>query len=201
VYEAAGLRQHAVSTMNENTPAATRFTLFDTALGRCGIAWNDEGVLALQLPEASDRATQARMLRSLGEAQSAVPSADVQAAIDRVVALTQGRRIDLKEVRLDMREVPPFNRRVYRLARDIPPGQTLTYGAMAERLGDASLARAVGQALGQNPFAVIVPCHRVLAAGGRSGGFSANGGVATKLRLLLIERAQIGSEPGLFDVE
>ncbi len=84
------------------------------------------------------------------------------------------------------------------LARTIPPGTTLTYGEIAARLGNPGHARAVGQALGSNPFAPVVPCHRVLAAGGRSGGFSANGGVATKLRMLQIERASFNG-PGLFD--
>ncbi len=106
--------------------------------------------------------------------------------------------VDLSNIVLDMHGVPPFHQRVYALARGITPGETLTYGEIALRLGDSGLARAVGQALGHNPFAPVVPCHRVLAAGGRAGGFSANGGVDTKLRLLQIERARING-PGLFD--
>jgi methylated-DNA-[protein]-cysteine S-methyltransferase len=101
-------------------------------------------------------------------------------------------------VTIDTAGVADFNRRVYAIARTIAPGATLSYGEIAERLGDRNLARDVGQALGQNPFPVIVPCHRVLAAGGKSGGFSAPGGVATKLRLLTIEGAQPGG-PTLFD--
>ncbi|MBU4504999.1 MAG: MGMT family protein, partial [Gammaproteobacteria bacterium] len=104
-----------------------------------------------------------------------------------------------REIELDMARLTPFQREVYAMARAIPPGQTRTYGEMALALGDAGLARAVGQALGHNPFAPVVPCHRVLAANSRSGGFSARGGVATKLRMLQIEGAQIGGEPGLFD--
>jgi methylated-DNA-[protein]-cysteine S-methyltransferase len=98
-----------------------------------------------------------------------------------------------------MDAVPEFPRRVYEVARTIPPGGTLTYGEVAARLGDARLAREVGQALGRNPFAIIVPCHRVLAAGGMPGGFSASGGVATKMRLLSIEGARAASQLGLFD--
>jgi methylated-DNA-[protein]-cysteine S-methyltransferase len=105
---------------------------------------------------------------------------------------------DLSNIQLDMEGVPPFHRRVYEVARAIAPGNTRTYGEIATRLGDPGAARAVGQALGHNPFAPVVPCHRVLAAGGRSGGFSANGGVATKLRMLQIERASFNG-PGLFD--
>ena len=110
-----------------------------------------------------------------------------------------GAAVDLSTVPLDMERVPAFERRVYEVARTIPPGQTLTYGEVAARLGDPGAAREVGQALGRNPFAVIVPCHRVVAAGGKTGGFSATGGVTTKLRLLEIERARLRSEPTLFD--
>jgi methylated-DNA-[protein]-cysteine S-methyltransferase len=106
--------------------------------------------------------------------------------------------VDLSNVVLDMDGVPPFHQRVYALARRLLPGETVTYGELARRLGDPGAARAVGQALGANPFAPVVPCHRVLAASGRAGGFSANGGVSTKLRLLLIERTRFNG-PGLFD--
>jgi methylated-DNA-[protein]-cysteine S-methyltransferase len=105
----------------------------------------------------------------------------------------------LLDLPLDMEGVPPFHRRVYELARAIPPGEVLTYGEVARRLGDPGASRAVGQALGHNPYAPVVPCHRVLAAGGRSGGFSAEGGAATKLKMLEIERARFGGAPGLFD--
>ncbi len=113
--------------------------------------------------------------------------------------LLAGERTDLTRIALDMADVPEFHSAVYGVARTIPPGETLTYGEVAARLGDPGAARAVGQALGQNPFAIVVPCHRVLAANGRSGGFSAAGGVATKLRILSIERARTGGEPSLFD--
>jgi len=116
-----------------------------------------------------------------------------------MVALLRGEASDLSAVALDLSGVEPFARRVYEVARTIAAGGTLTYGEIAARLGDRALARDVGQALGQNPFPLIVPCHRVLAAGGKAGGFSANGGVATKLRLLSIEGARLTDEPTLFD--
>jgi methylated-DNA-[protein]-cysteine S-methyltransferase len=122
----------------------------------------------------------------------------VQHAIDGIVALLSGTATDLSTVPLDMERVPAFDRGVYEVARTIPPGETLTYGEVAARLGDPGAAREVGGALGRNPFAVIVPCHRVIAAGGKTGGFSAPGGVTTKLRLLEIERARLRSEPTLF---
>ena len=123
----------------------------------------------------------------------------MQRAIESVVALLDGAAIDLAAVTLDMAGVHEFDRRVYEVARTILPGATSSYGEIAARLGAAGEARAVGQALGQNPFPIVVPCHRVLAAGGKVGGFSANGGIATKLRLLSIERARTSSEPMLFE--
>jgi O-6-methylguanine DNA methyltransferase len=169
---------------------AYRLTLFDTAIGRCGVAWSERGVAGLQLPEASDLKTRARMLRRFPGAREGAPPPEVRAALDLIVALLRGETSDLSTVALDMEGVPLFHRRVYEVARTIPPGATLSYGEIAARLGEPGMAREVGQALGRNPFALIVPCHRVVAAGGQAGGFSANGGVATKLRLLSIEGAK-----------
>ena len=174
-------------------------TLFDTGIGRCGIAWGMHGVAGLQLPEGSDRETRACLLRKCPGAGEVSPPPDVQRVIDDIVALLRGDAIDLSKVVLDMTRVPEFERRVYDIARTIPPGATLTYGEIAARLGDRGLARDVGQALGRNPFPIVVPCHRVLAAGGKAGGFSANGGLTTKLRMLTIERARTSDAPTLFD--
>jgi methylated-DNA-[protein]-cysteine S-methyltransferase len=139
------------------------------------------------LPEASPEQTRARLLRLFPSASEVTPPRDVQRAIDAIVALLRGEPIDLSFVTLDMETLPAFHRRVYDVARTIPPGTTRSYGDIASRLGEPHAARAVGQALGRNPFPIIVPCHRVLAANGRTGGFSAPGGTATKLRLLAIE--------------
>ena len=177
----------------------TAFALFETAIGSCAIAWSGSGILALQLPEAADDRTRARVLRRWPDAREEPPPPAVRRAVDGVVALLSGAVVDLSTVPLDMGRVPAFDREVYEVARAIAPGQTLTYGDVAARLGDPGAAREVGQALGRNPFAVIVPCHRVVAAGGKTGGFSASGGVTTKLRLLEIERARLTGEPTLFD--
>ena len=167
------------------------YTLFETAIGSCGIAWNERGVVAFQLPEASSSSTRRQLLsRVAGAVESAAPGA-IRRVIDAVVSLLRGERTDLAFVPLDMDGLPEFHQRVYEVARTIPPGATMTYGEIAACLGDPGTARAVGQALGRNPIPVIVPCHRVLAAGGRSGGFSAPGGTATKLNLLAIEGAQL----------
>jgi methylated-DNA-[protein]-cysteine S-methyltransferase len=173
------------------------FALFETAIGACGIVWSNRGIVGVQLPEGSERATRLRLGRRFPAAGEASPPARVRQTIDDIVALLSGERRDLRAAILDSDAVPDFNRRVYDLARTIPPGSTWSYGELALRLGDRNLARDVAQSLGQNPFPIIVPCHRVMAAGGKSGGFSAPGGVRTKLRLLSIERAQPGG-PTLF---
>ena len=165
------------------------FALFDTSIGRCGIVWGPRGIAGLQLPEARASATRARMLKRFPGASPQSPPPEAQRAIDGIVALLRGERSDLSAARLDMQGVADFDRRVYEVTRAIAQGSTLTYGEVAARAGSPVSARAVGQALGRNPFPIIVPCHRVLAAGGRTGGFSASGGAATKLRLLAIEGA------------
>ncbi|MBS0535927.1 MAG: methylated-DNA--[protein]-cysteine S-methyltransferase [Proteobacteria bacterium] len=178
------------------------YTLFDTAIGTCAIAWHAQGLIGVQLPEASVEATRARMHRRFPQAVERAPDDAAQRAIKGIVALLNGEKRDLADILIDDSATPDFNARVYKIVRQIPPGETLTYGEVAERLGDKSLARAVGQAMGQNPCPVVMPCHRVLAAsdrnGAKTGGFSAPGGVVTKLKLLTIEGAQPGG-PTLFD--
>ena len=168
------------------------FALFETAIGTCGIVWGPRGICGVQLPEGSSVKTRARLQRRHPGAQEAPASAQVQQAIDGIIALLRGERVSFNGVELDFGDAPAFNRKIYDIARRIPAGQTMTYGEIAEQLGDRSLARDVGTALGANPIPIIMPCHRVVAASGKTGGFSAAGGVVTKLRLLTIE----GAEPG-----
>jgi methylated-DNA-[protein]-cysteine S-methyltransferase len=164
---------------------------FDTPIGTGGIAWTAEGVVGVRLPDPDAGRLRAALRRQFPGAEASTPPPELQDAIRAIVALLSGEPRDLRDVRLDLGSVELFERRVYAIARTIPFGQTQTYGQIASRLGDARLAREVGQALARNPFPLIVPCHRVLAAGGRLGGFSARGGVATKQRLLSIERASV----------
>jgi methylated-DNA-[protein]-cysteine S-methyltransferase len=175
------------------------FTLFDTPIGRCALLWRERTLVGVLLPEASAALMLARLRRCFPGAVRAAAPATVQRTIDRIDGLLRGAPDDLGDIELDLAALPPFHRRVYAIARGIRPGSTLTYGEIAARLGEPHAARAVGQALGANPFPIIVPCHRVLAAGGRSGGFSASGGTRTKLRLLELEGAALGGAPGLFD--
>jgi methylated-DNA-[protein]-cysteine S-methyltransferase len=179
--------------------AAQGYTLFDTPIGRCAIAWSARGIVGLQLPEAGEAQTGARLKKRFPGALEMPPPPETQSAIDAVRGLLDGDKTDLSAIPLDMDDIPPFHRAVYEVARAIPPGKTLTYGEIAASLGDPGAARAVGQALGQNPIAIIVPCHRVLAAGGKTGGFSANGGIDTKLKMLSIERARTSDAPLLFE--
>ncbi|MEJ6004112.1 methylated-DNA--[protein]-cysteine S-methyltransferase [Paucibacter sp. AS339] len=178
------------------------FHCFDTALGCCGIAWSEQGIKGSQLPEASAALTRDRMRVRFPSALEHGPSAAVSEAIQAIQRLLAGETADgaeLLAVQLDESEVPEFNRRVHAITRRIPVGQTLSYGEIAHQLGAAGAARAVGQAEGSNPFAPIVPCHRVLGAGGKSGGFSAHGGADTKLKLLAIEArasGQLAAEQG-----
>lgn len=165
------------------------FALFDTPIGRCAIAWTARGVSGLQLPEADEPALRAAITRKRPAAAEADPPPAVSAAISALCRLLGGAPEDLTGITLDLEGIPPFHRAVYAETRRIGPGQTRTYGEIAAALDKPGAARAVGQALGANPFALLVPCHRVLAAGGRLNGFSAHGGVHTKQRLLQIEGA------------
>ncbi|PWV70562.1 methylated-DNA-[protein]-cysteine S-methyltransferase [Prauserella marina] len=175
------------------------FAVFETVFGYCALVWCGEVVVGSQLPEATaDRAREAVHARFPGAGEQPPPG-KIQQAILGVTALLRGERTDLSGVPLALDRVPPFHRRVYEVTLAIPAGSTMTYGQVATELGDPGSARAVGQALGNNPFAPIVPCHRVLAAGGKAGGFSATGGLDTKRRLLDAEGYHL-EEPTLFDL-
>jgi methylated-DNA-[protein]-cysteine S-methyltransferase len=179
-----------------------QFSVFDTPIGFCGIVWSVSGIVGVQLPEIQrESQTRARLARLFVQSEEASPPAHVRAAIERIKALLHGQHDDLQDIALDMSGLPEFHQAVYRITRAIPPGQTLTYGQIASQMGEPGAARAVGQALGRNPFAPVVPCHRVLAAGKRLGGFSASGGVASKQRLLQIEGALAVAQINLFNAD
>jgi methylated-DNA-[protein]-cysteine S-methyltransferase len=174
----------------ERAMTAPGFTLFETPIGPCGLTWSDAGIVGLQLPERTPDATRARALRRWPGAAKTMPPPHIQNTIERVQKLLNDGKTDLSDIPLDLGTAPAFNRKVYEVARAIPPGQTMTYGEIAKRIGaQPQEARDVGAALGKNPIAIIVPCHRVLAANGKMGGFSATGGVDTKRRILEIESA------------
>ena len=176
------------------------YTVFDTVIGRCGIAWGDLGVLGVQLPEAREIETRRRLFQLFPDARDLRPPPELQSAIDGIATLLRGKVADLSEVRLDSTGIPAFNVRVYEFTRSIPRGETMTYGEVAARLRASGAAHSVAQAISKNPFMVIVPCHRVLEAGGYADRISANGGSISKRRLLSIEGAVGASSKTLFDV-
>jgi methylated-DNA-[protein]-cysteine S-methyltransferase len=167
----------------------TQYLLFETAIGWAGLVWAGHGLVGVHLPEREPESARRGLLRRFPDAVEESAPDDLAPVVADIRALLRGEKVDLLAAPLDIVRVPEFNAKVYDIARAIPPGETLTYGEIAVRLGDKLLARDVGAALGQNPWPIIVPCHRVTAAGGKLGGFSARGGAHTKLKLLAIEGA------------
>lgn len=174
------------------------YCLFETPLGACGIAWRvpvDSDslpvVTGVQLPEATLEATESRIARKTGSNQRSAPPPEIAAIIEKIRKHLQGEVQDFRGIALDLENFDPFFRQIYEATREIPAGQTRTYGDIAKAVGQPAAAQEVGQAMAKNPVPIIVPCHRVAAAGGKLGGFSAPGGPATKAKLLAIEGAQV----------
>lgn len=175
------------------------FALFETAIGACGLVWGETGLVGSFLPALEPNGLGPAIARRFPQAMEQPLSGDAEQAAELIRTLAETGRADLTDISLDMTGQGETYRRIYEIARTIQPGETLTYGEIAARLGGSADARTVGQAMGRNPWPIIVPCHRVLGAGGRLVGFSAPGGVDTKLKLLAIEGARVGDAPGLFD--
>ena len=176
----------------------THYAIFETTLGHAALVWGDLGLVGVRLPASTPERARAEVFRRFSDAAEAPPPPGIAGIAEAVADLLAGGRPDLSGAALDLARVPAFNAKVYEIARAIPAGETLTYGEIAIRLGDRLLARDVGRALGENPWPIVVPCHRVTAAGGRLGGFSAPGGAATKARLLEIEGAAVVAQTSLF---
>jgi methylated-DNA-[protein]-cysteine S-methyltransferase len=187
------------SSDQEAVPVGAAFCLFETAIGSCAIAWAGSRIIRTFLPEATDAMLRRRTSAALPGVVEREPPQFVLDLIGGIRALLLGDIVDFAGAPLDFGGAAPFERRVWQATAGIPPGETRSYGGLAEQLGAPGAARAVGRALGRNPFPIVVPCHRVLGSGGRSGGFSAPGGASTKMRMLAIENARRGPEPLLFD--
>ncbi len=179
-------------TVVQRDEARIAYAVFDTALGACGVAWSETGLLRLQLPERDHNATRARLTRGLATAVAAAPPSQIASVVVDMIRYAQGHRVDFSNLPLDLDGVPAFHHTVYDACRKIDWGKTLTYGALAAQVDAPGAARAVGQAMARNPLPIVIPCHRVLARGQRMGGFSAYGGAITKERLLALE----GVHPG-----
>ena len=180
--------------------AGRGYTIFDTAIGRCGIAWGDLGVVGVQLPEVREIDTRKRLFHLYPEARELRPPVNVEAAIEGIAMLLRGGVSDLSDVTLDMTGIPAFNQRVYAFARSIPRGESRTYADVASALRASGAIHSVAQAIARNPFMIIVPCHRVLEAGHYADKISPNGGVISKRRLLSIEGTHPTTSRTLFDV-
>ncbi|WEX74204.1 methylated-DNA--[protein]-cysteine S-methyltransferase [Sinorhizobium numidicum] len=169
------------------------YLIFETAAGFCGIAWSDHGITRFQLPTRSAEATERLLLRRLERAEPGAPPPPVEAAVAAVKGYFDGKETDFSGFELDLEGQDAFFKQIYAAARKIPWGHTTTYGALAKELGAGpEVARDVGQAMAKNPVALIIPCHRVLAAGGKVGGFSAPGGSSAKIRMLELEGIRVG---------
>ena len=180
--------------------AGRGYTIFDTGIGRCGIAWGHLGILGVQLPEPREIETRKRLFQLYPDAREMRAPPDIETAIEGIAALLRGEPSDLSNVLLDMSGIHAFNQRVYALTRAIPRGETRTYGEVAASLRASGAAHSVAQALARNPFMIIVPCHRVLEAGQFADQISANGGTISRRRLLSIESTQATSGKTLFDM-
>jgi methylated-DNA-[protein]-cysteine S-methyltransferase len=180
--------------------AGRGYTVFDTGIGRCGIAWSDYGVVGVQLPEAREIETRGRLLRQYPETRELPPPPNAEMAIEGIVTLLRGQASDLSDVTLDMSGIHAFNARVYSFVRTIPRGDTLTYGEVAAKLRASGAAHSVAQAISKNPFMLIVPCHRVLETGSYTDKISPNGGDISKRRLLSLEGGHTIMSKTLFDV-
>jgi methylated-DNA-[protein]-cysteine S-methyltransferase len=180
--------------------AGRGYSIFDTGLGRCGIAWGDLGVLGVQLPEAREIDRRKRLFQLYPDARELRPPEDVKMAIEGIVALLRGGDVDLSDITLDMSGIPTFDQRVYAFTRTIPRGEARIYADVASALRASGAVYLVAQAIGRNPFMIIVPCHRVLEAGHYTDKISPNGGAISKRRLLSIEGARTTASKTLFDV-
>ena len=176
--------------------AEIHHTLFPTAIGAVGVAWSTRGLVALALPERDEAATEKRLIAKSHSAGKAAPPQAIADAIALIRQYCAGERVDFSSIPLDLSGIEAQRRRIYETMRALAFGETTTYGALARRAGapesDWEAAQRVGVAMGRNPIPIVVPCHRVLAAGGKPGGFSAYGGTATKEKLLALEGVHIG---------
>lgn len=176
--------------------AGHRYLVVETVAGYCGIAWSQVGITRFQLPTRTAQEAQRRLLRRRPGAEPDTPTAAVADAVTAIKRYFQGEKVDFSGVRLDLDGQEAFFTQIYAATRRVGWGDTTTYGALAKELGAGpEAAREVGQAMARNPVPLIIPCHRVLAAGGKLGGFSAPGGSVAKRRMLELEGVHVGPPP------
>jgi methylated-DNA-[protein]-cysteine S-methyltransferase len=184
----------------DSEPTVVSHCVFDTALGACGLAWSAHGLVAVQLPGRDRAATERRLIARAHSTAAAEPPPWVAALIADITRYLDGERVDFSTVPVDLASLDPFRRELYSAMRALAWGSTTTYGTLARAIGrtEPAAARDVGEAMGRNPTPIVIPCHRVLAAGNKLGGFSAPGGAATKAKLLALEGVHLdGGAPRL----
>ena len=174
------------------------YHLFEAASGSCGVAWSAAGLTRMQLPEATAKETADRLIAKGCAPWIASPPTEIAACIDLLKLYFAGEPVDFLSVTLDMAGLSQFEIDVYQALRRVGYGQTTSYGALASQVGSPGAAQAIGMAMGRNPWPIIVPCHRVLAASRKIGGFTAPGGITTKRKLLGMESRHVTSEQDLF---
>jgi methylated-DNA-[protein]-cysteine S-methyltransferase len=176
------------------------YAIFDTGVGRCGILWSEAGIVSVQLPEAREIETLRRLFRLYPEAHEQRPPPMVEAAIEGIALQLRGGTSDLSDVTLDMTGISAFNQRVYQFTRAVPRGETRTYNELATQMRRPGAEHSVAQAIGRNPFMIIVPCHRVLETGHYADKNSPFGGTISKRHLLSLEGTRPIASKTLFDV-
>jgi methylated-DNA-[protein]-cysteine S-methyltransferase len=186
------IEAQAIARTSGMSPTMQRYHVFDTAMGFCAIAWSDAGVTRFQLPVKSAEAAERLMRRRALGSEPGAPPEDIAAVVEAAKRYFQGEEVEFSQVRLDLAGVDAFFVEIYAVLRRVGWGRTTTYGLLASEVGAArEAARDVGEAMARNPAPLIIPCHRVLAAGGRIGGFSAPGGSTTKIRMLGLEGVRV----------
>lgn len=186
-------RQHEGRVLGQT---AQHYLIFETASGFCGIAWSTIGITRFQLSVRSAEAAERLLLLRVPGAEPGVPTSEVAEAVVAVKRYFEGEETDFSAFTLDLRDQDAFFKQIYAAARQVGWGQTTTYGNLAKDLGAGpEAARDVGQAMAKNPVPLIIPCHRVLVAGGKVGGFSAPGGATTKIHMLKLEGVNIEPPP------
>ena len=177
----------------------THYTVLETALGFAGIAWSASGIARFQLPSATAEATMRNLLRRIPDGVAAEPPSHIADAVNAAQRYFAGEKVDFSHLTLDLAGQDNLFREIYAAARRVGYGRTTTYGELAKAIGrsDWEAARDVGQAMAKNPVALIIPCHRVLAAGGKVGGFSAPGGAGTKIKMLELEGVTLEPQKSL----
>lgn len=181
--------------MENASPITAGHAVLETVIGFMGFAWSDKGLIRLCLPERSREAVERRLFRHGGVSSATGQPQWVVELIASIKAYAAGEDIDFSGVPVDLDGVDDFRLAIYDAARKLGFGETTTYGELAKRAGHSGLARETGAALGANPVPLVIPCHRILAAGGKIGGFSAPGGSATKERMLAMEGVRVGPPP------